>query len=446
MDKRFPWNHIPVFALVLTLGLLWFPPGPSASARTPAVPMETEDDIVFIHHSCGSAWLSNSLHVALLAKDYIDERNDITYGTDVSPDVGRPDSLSPTPGDRTNMNHWILWFNDYLDGVKAHGSDTGFNRIIMFKSCYPISDVTGDGTEPGDPFSSAQTLANYKAVYRHPDGPGHTYTHNSDIYRPLEDIFAQNPDILFVPVTAPPLHYAPSDATSDDNAHRARLFNEWLKQDWLAGYDAVHPGLNNVAVFDWFDVLAYPDDYPDHPNRLREEYGGASGNSHPNSTASAYSTQVFATNPDNWLDRAWNAFVLGVGTSQKTASSSLAAYGQTITYTVVIRDIGVPLTATLHMTDELPTGLAYVPGTLTATSGTYTDTYAPGLYWSGVLTPTLYVSVSYAATVTHPPTGTVALPRTNTAVVAAAGHAPVYLQATVWINPYTLYLPLLLRA
>jgi len=33
------------------------------------------DDLVFIHHSCGSNWLNNSLHDALLAKSYIDERN-----------------------------------------------------------------------------------------------------------------------------------------------------------------------------------------------------------------------------------------------------------------------------------------------------------------------------------------------------------------------------------
>ena len=52
--------------------------------------------------------------------------------------------------------------------------------------------------------------------------------------------------------------------------------------------------------------------YKRRPNRLREEYGDANGNSHPNSTANAYSTQVFATDPDNLLDRAWDAFVLGV--------------------------------------------------------------------------------------------------------------------------------------
>ena len=39
------------------------------------------------------------------------------------PDAGRPASLGGVPGDNTNMNHWILWFNDYLGGVE------GLNRF-----------------------------------------------------------------------------------------------------------------------------------------------------------------------------------------------------------------------------------------------------------------------------------------------------------------------------
>ncbi len=260
----------------------------------------TEHDLVFIHHSCGSNWLNAGLHAALLNKDYIDERNDITYGTDMPSDTGQPDSLATTPGDNTNMNHWILWFNDYLGRVEDHVAVDGGNRIIMFKSCYPISNIVSDGSEPGDPFISSQTVTNYKAVYRHPSGPGNTY--GTDNYKPLEDIFAENPDTLFIPVTAPPRHYGPSDATNDAEAHRARLFNNWLKNDWLSDYNADNPVLNNVAVFDWFDVLAYADDHVLHPNRLKNEYGGNAGDSHPNSPANAYSTAIFATNPVNFID------------------------------------------------------------------------------------------------------------------------------------------------
>ena len=270
-----------------------------------AITRNNEDDLVFIHHSCGQNWLTNSLHEALLAKDYIDERNDIYYNTDISPDTGRPDSLAPEPGDFTNMNHWILWFNDYIEGVKNHGCDNGFNQIIMFKSCYPISNIVSNGSEPGDPFSSTQTIVNYKAVYRHPDGPGNYYIHNEYIYWPLEDIFADNPDILFISVTAPPLCYS---CTNDENAHRARVFNNWLKSQWLNDYNDDNSGLNNVAVYDWFNFLANPDDHPTYPNRLKEEYGGSTSDSHPNVLANQESTEDFATNQNNFIDTKWNEF------------------------------------------------------------------------------------------------------------------------------------------
>jgi hypothetical protein len=246
-----------LLALVAVLAIL-LTGSQSARAQSgtePARADATTDDLVFIHHSCGQNWLDDGLHDALLAKDYIDERNDIYYGTDISPDSGRPDSLSPTPGDKTDMNHWILWFNDYFDGIKTHGAEDGYNRIIMFKSCYPNSNISSDGTEPGDPFSSEKTLANYKAVYRHHDGSGNTYTRDGYVYQPLEDIFAAHPEILFIPVTAPPRNYAPSDATNDDEARRARTFNNWLKYDWLASYNRAHPDLHNVPVFDSFSVL-----------------------------------------------------------------------------------------------------------------------------------------------------------------------------------------------
>jgi hypothetical protein len=268
----------------------------------------TSDDLVFIHHSVGNNWLSHSLHNALLAKNYIDERNDIFYGTDFSPDSGRPDSLSPTPGDQTDMHHWILWFNDYFNRIIHHNCADGINRIVMFKSCYPASIIPWDGTEPGNPFSSTKSIANYKAVYRHPDGPGHTYIHQGYSYRALFDFFSENPDILFIPITAPPRHYAPTDGTDDDDAHRARSFNNWLKNEALDAYNSLYPGLNNVAVFDFFDVLAYPDDHGTHPNRLREEYGGASGDSHPNDAGNAEATRVFATAFNNFIDAAWSRF------------------------------------------------------------------------------------------------------------------------------------------
>lgn len=260
------------------------------------------DDLVFIHHSCGEDWLNRGLHDALLAKDYIDERNDITYGVDVEPDPGRPDSLGPVPGEMTDMNHWILWFNDYLGSVCGHDCADGVNRIVMFKSCFPNSHVESAGA--GDPFNDWKTIANYRAVYQHPRGSGNTYEYNGHTYNALEGVFAAHPDTLFIAVTAPPECW--QEATAETAAN-ARAFNEWLKNQWLPGYVRA-TGLHNVAVFDWFDLLAVPAGAGSHRNQLRAEFGGNSGDSHPNAAADAQSTSAFASGEDDFLDRAWQEF------------------------------------------------------------------------------------------------------------------------------------------
>ncbi len=260
-------------------------------------------DLLFIHHSVGQNWLDFSLRNALSAKTYVDQVNEITYGTALLPDTGRPASLGGVPGDSTDMNTWLLWFNDYVGQVKTHPNGSGLNTIIMFKSCFPNSDVASNGTEPGDPLGDL-TLANLKAVYRHPSGAGHTYGANGQWYKPLGDVFAANPDTLFIPVTSPPLN---NTSTDDAAAHRARLFNNWLQNEWLPAYKTAHPGLNNVAVFDLFNEIANADTAT-HPNRLKSAYGGATDDSHPNDAANAHLTAVFATGTNDFVDAAWDAF------------------------------------------------------------------------------------------------------------------------------------------
>lgn len=459
-------------ALVLGMTLSGAVSGVMALGSYRAVePAATTDDLVFIHQSCGRSWLDNSLREALLAKDYVDEYHDISDGVDVPPDAGRPDSLQQygplraslgcsggnerlcftrvrdsidgrPPGDHTNMHHWILWFNDYLESVKSYDAKDGINRMIMFKSSPSASSIHGDGAEPGDPFSSARTLANYKAVFRHPDGRGNTYSRNGHTYKPLEDIFAENPDTLFILVTAPPTHYAPWDVSSNASAHRARQFNNWLKNDWLASYNAAYPWLHNVAVFDWFDVLAYLDDHPVHPNRLKVEYGGASGDSRPNGAANAYSTQVFATGLDNFIDSAWGYFLSGESDSHKIASKWKLRPGETVIYTLVVQSLAAPPTATVCLTDVVPSGLVYVSGTLTAAAGIVTETSAPTLTWIGPTTFTPPVIVSYAAIVTSTDVRAI----TNTAVIAAQGYRTITAAATIIASRSIVYVPVVLRS
>ena len=84
----------------------------------------------------------------------------------------------------------------------------------------------------------------------------------------------------------------------------------------------------------------------------------------------------------------------------KTASIDVTTPGETLTYTVTVQGTNMPSTATVTLTDTVPTGLSYVPGSLTATDGSWNDGVAPTLQWIGVLTPTPTVTLTYAVTVT----------------------------------------------
>jgi len=267
--------------------------------------------LVFIHHSVGQDWLDNGLRDALAAKTYIDEVNDITYGTDVAPDAGRPDTLAEVPGELTDIPHWVFWFNDYIDHVKDYHNaaaagvrQAGANRIVMFKSCFPNSDIWGDGEEPGDPFTGDFNLADFRAVYRNQRGIGIAYTHEAYTYHALQDAFANEPETLFVVCTPPP-NVAYGDAS---NGARGREFADWLAGEWLDGYNAAHPSLHNVVVFNVFDVLANPDDGSAEANLLQDGYVRDPGDSHPSPAGDAALTTAFVTGAGSPLDAAWTEF------------------------------------------------------------------------------------------------------------------------------------------
>jgi len=131
----------------------------------------------------------------------------------------------------------------------------------------------------------------------------------------------------------------------------------------------------------------------------------------------------------------------GPGESQKAASAATPVTGQTVTYTIVIQNLEVPLTATVYLTDEVPSELSYVPSTLTATTGIVTDASPPTLRWSGLLSPTPAITVTYAVTVSTTMTQTI----TNRAVIAAPGYQTITRTATIVSNGYPVYLPLVLK-
>jgi len=204
--------------------------------------------LVFIHHSTGGNWLADpqqnelggGLGRALMENNYYVSATNYGWG---------PDSI----GDATDIPNWLDWFRGerssvYLDALynedgqnfgdfgswpRLADAPQGENSIIVFKSCFPNSDLEGRPDDPAAP-DGWLTVSNAK------------YTYNETL-----KYFATRPDKLFVVVTAPPLIHS-------SHAKNARAFNLWLVNDWL---EENHYTLGNVAVFDFYNVLTGPNNH-----------------------------------------------------------------------------------------------------------------------------------------------------------------------------------------
>ena len=106
----------------------------------------------------------------------------------------------------------------------------------------------------------------------------------------------------------------------------------------------------------------------------------------------------------------------------------------------MVRNTGRLFPATVHVTDTLPSGLAYVPGSLIATSGIPNDSSAPTLKWSGVMSATPVVTVAFAVSVVMPNTAAIM----NTAAINPGYGAPFARTVSLSVNPYQTFLPVIL--
>jgi hypothetical protein len=194
-------------------------------------------------------------------------------------------------GDRTDIVDWPDWFRGpesarYMDAVyneneqhapyaRLFGDPGGENRIVMFKSCFPNSELSGNPNDPPTP------------------GRDYTVGNAKYIYNDLLNYFMTRPDKLFVVITAPPL----SDSTYAENA---RAFNTWLIEDWLEENNYLY---NNVAVFDFYNILTDPGNHHHYSNGSIEYINNQGTNTlyyptdayddHPNPAGSQKATDEF---------------------------------------------------------------------------------------------------------------------------------------------------------
>jgi hypothetical protein len=258
--------------------------------------------LIFIHHSSGENWLvdgDGGLGIALKRNNYFVSDTNYGWGPE---DL---DSGGGTIGDHTDIGYWYNWFAGpnnatYLDALYSESgkhsdysrlakNPDGENEIIMFKSCFPNSNLGGSRQAPPttgnnplrgqDAYSEFMTLGNAKGIY-------------NDILQ----YFATRQDKLFVVITAPPLS---ASETTPRNAANARALNRWLVKSWLRDYP-----YKNVGVFDFYNVLTSNGGDPD-----TNDAGQTTGNHHRwwkravqyieqvNKTTSAYRRDPYDSHP-----------------------------------------------------------------------------------------------------------------------------------------------------
>jgi uncharacterized repeat protein (TIGR01451 family) len=127
--------------------------------------------------------------------------------------------------------------------------------------------------------------------------------------------------------------------------------------------------------------------------------------------------------------------------STKQVSSHRAQPNEVLTYTIVLRNSGETFADTVRVTDTVPAGLSYLPGSLTATSGVPDAASAPTLKWSGVMALTPVVTLTFAVSVTTP--GTTAI--VNRATINPGYDSPFTRTAVIIVNPYASFLPVIVR-
>jgi uncharacterized repeat protein (TIGR01451 family) len=132
----------------------------------------------------------------------------------------------------------------------------------------------------------------------------------------------------------------------------------------------------------------------------------------------------------------------GLSTSAKTTSTPTAEQGEIITYKLRLVRVGLLLPKPVQVTDVIPEGLKYVPGSLKATHGVPDDSNPKTLKWAGLLPATNLVEISYDVRVTESST----LLIVNSALIDVVDVGQIIRRAYVIINPKKAYLPLINRS
>jgi uncharacterized repeat protein (TIGR01451 family) len=435
--KTFGW--INRFALLILLPLLLGVGFTTAAGiKTPDTPQARTTPLIIDHTSVNitavpQEWIEEARRVLHIAYGHTSHGSQLTDGMSGLVGFANGGGLGlALPDDIFDWNEdgsgGALDLDDY-----AMGGDVGY---------YPdwVNNTLSYLGDPDPDTGRGQNHPDVNVIMWSWCGQASWYTEENitDWYlAPMTQLELDYPGITFIYMTG---H---SDGTGEEGDLHLR--NQQIRDYCIA---------NNKVLYDFYDIELYdPDgnyygdkavndncDYDSDGNGSRDKNWAQDWQSTHTQDVDWYSCSCAHSQSLNCNQKAYAVWALwarlagwdgGISAleASKSASQAEAMPGETVTYTVVIQASGTPPTGTVTLSDTIPTGLAYIPGSLAATSGAVDDAAAPALTWTGLLTPTPAVTVTYAVTVATNEWRSI----TNAAVIAVAGQEPLTRTATVQI-------------
>ena len=133
--------------------------------------------------------------------------------------------------------------------------------IIIWKHCYPVSNILDESDYLPDIDSDVKTVSNYKLQYN-----------------ALKKKMLSFPQTKFIVWTPPPLA---ESKTNPDEAKRTKSFYEWMINLWDEKND-------NIFIWDYYMLAAEGELY------LKTEYATGINDSHPNKVFAGKASRLFA--------------------------------------------------------------------------------------------------------------------------------------------------------
>lgn len=218
---------------------------------------EKSASIIFLHHSTGNNIWKGGVPAWF-------EKYNAENGTDYNIIERAFPSGDPYKWKNYPFDYWNIWVQNA--GPEAFMEEPTLEMltpeydVIVFKHCYPVSNVLEDTGSP-DITSEVKSIENYKLQYE-----------------ALKEKLQSFPDNKFIVWTGAALV---EKNTNPENAQRAKAFFDWVINEWDEEGD-------NIFIWDLYKLETEGGLY------LKTEYAEADDNSHPNEAFAQKVAPLFA--------------------------------------------------------------------------------------------------------------------------------------------------------